>query len=201
MTRREPTGSSRSVVEAFIDEWLALPMFAGLAVDPDDRRHRLAQHRGRHGAQPASAGTGAQDRCGASSTTWRAGARAGRRARRQVQRRSASGWQRRCRMPTFAVIPGAGHAAHNEQPVATRDLIAGWLSVRHHAERQPDREQRAVGELDTCRWRRARRSARVPDAPPPNSRIGGTATSPAASASNDHGSVERAHARQDERTD
>jgi pimeloyl-ACP methyl ester carboxylesterase len=30
---------------------------------------------------------------------------------------------------TFAAIPGAGHAAHAEQPDATADLIAQWLTV------------------------------------------------------------------------
>jgi 2-succinyl-6-hydroxy-2,4-cyclohexadiene-1-carboxylate synthase len=30
---------------------------------------------------------------------------------------------------TFAVIPGAGHAAHAEQPAATAALVSDWLTT------------------------------------------------------------------------
>ena len=56
-----------------------------------------------------------------------AGARAGRRARRQVRRARPSGWPRPSRDATFAVVPGAGHAAHLEQPDAFLAVLRPWL--------------------------------------------------------------------------
>jgi 2-succinyl-6-hydroxy-2,4-cyclohexadiene-1-carboxylate synthase len=38
---------------------------------------------------------------------------------------------------TLAAIPGAGHAAHSEQPGATAELIAQWLARAEPGAGQP----------------------------------------------------------------
>ncbi len=48
---------------------------------------------------------------------------------------------------SFVLIEGAGHAAHLERPEQTCAAIVTWLGASSAAERQPEREQRAVGEL------------------------------------------------------
>jgi 2-succinyl-6-hydroxy-2,4-cyclohexadiene-1-carboxylate synthase len=115
-------------VADFVDEWLSQPLFAGLAVADDDRRHRLENTAAGLAASLRLAGTGAQQ------PLWDALpalglpvlALAGERDSKFVEigRRMAD------LIPgaVFAPIPGAGHAAHAERPVATATLIAGWLS-------------------------------------------------------------------------
>jgi 2-succinyl-6-hydroxy-2,4-cyclohexadiene-1-carboxylate synthase len=115
-------------VEAFIDEWLAMPMFAGVPATADDRRHRCRSTGSGLAASLRLAGTGAQE------PLWDALPRisvpvlvlAGERDAKFVDigRRIADS------IPgaTFAVIPDAGHATFGEQPAATAELIAGWLS-------------------------------------------------------------------------
>ena len=115
-------------VDAFVDEWLAQPMFAGLAADDTDRRHRLGNTTEGLAASLRLAGTGAQE------PLWDALADvqipvlvlAGERDRKfiDIGRRMTSALQD----ATFAAIPNAGHAAHAEQPDATAALVAGWLA-------------------------------------------------------------------------
>ena len=138
-------------VDAFVDEWLAQPMFAGLAAsdaDADvDRRHRLRNTVEGPGGKPASR----RDR--------RAGADVGHAAREMQipvlvlagerdRKFTDIGRRMAAAMPnaTFAAIPNAGHAAHAEQPESTAALVAGWLA--RLTEREAERQQRAVGELD-----------------------------------------------------
>lgn len=119
-------------VDAFVDEWLSQPMFAGLAAsdaDADvDRRHRLRNTVEGLAASLRLAGTGAQE------PMWDALAGvqipvlvlAGERDRKftDIGRRMTSGLPN----ATFAAIPNAGHAAHAEQPESTAALVAGWLA-------------------------------------------------------------------------
>jgi 2-succinyl-6-hydroxy-2,4-cyclohexadiene-1-carboxylate synthase len=114
-------------VAAFVDEWLAQPMFAGLAVSDADRRHRLRNTVEGLAASLRLAGTGAQ------APLWDALAGvdipvlvlAGARDAKftGVGERMAGAIAN----ATFATIPNAGHAAHAEQPEATARLISDWL--------------------------------------------------------------------------
>jgi len=121
-TRLETIG-----VEAFIDEWMALPMFAGLAPDPDDRRHRLRNSTAGLAFSLRRSGTGAQrsvwDRLGEVQIPVLV--LAGERDPKFVEigQRLAEAMPR----ATFDAIPDAGHAAHNEQPQASVELIGAWL--------------------------------------------------------------------------
>ena len=115
-------------VEAFIDDWLGQPMFAGLEVDERDRRHRLRNTANGLAASLRLAGTGAQE------PVWHllgeirvpvlvlAGERDAKFSEIGVRMAEA--------IPTasFASIPNAGHAAHAEQPEATAALISDWLA-------------------------------------------------------------------------
>ena len=115
-------------VEAFLDEWLAGPLFATLPPDPDglaDRRRNTAAglaHSLRTG------GTGSQRSlwdelhritipvlvlAGSLDTKF-----------------TAIGREMVERLPnaTFAAIEGAGHAAHGERPLEVADTIATWLN-------------------------------------------------------------------------
>jgi 2-succinyl-6-hydroxy-2,4-cyclohexadiene-1-carboxylate synthase len=116
-------------VEAFIDEWLAQPMFAGLEVRPDDRAHRLRNSVDGLAASLRLAGTGAQQPVWEmlDAITIPVLVLAGERDSKftEIGLRMASAISN----GTFAAIPGAGHAAHAEQPDATAALIAQWLTV------------------------------------------------------------------------
>ena len=115
-------------VEAFVDEWLAQPMFAGLEVADSDRRHRLRNTADGLAASLRLAGTGAQEPVWDALGSIRVPVlvMAGERDAKftEIGKRMAD------LMPnaTFASIPGAGHAAHAEQPEATATIIAGWLA-------------------------------------------------------------------------
>jgi 2-succinyl-6-hydroxy-2,4-cyclohexadiene-1-carboxylate synthase len=115
-------------VAAFVEEWLGQPMFDGLPASEFDRAHRLRNSAEGLAASLRLAGTGAQqpvwDRL--SAVTVPALVLAGERDAKftEIGRRLAAA------IPgaEFATIPGAGHAAHSEQPEATADLIARWLA-------------------------------------------------------------------------
>jgi 2-succinyl-6-hydroxy-2,4-cyclohexadiene-1-carboxylate synthase len=115
-------------VEAFIDEWLSQPMFAGLDVAERDRRHRVGNTVDGLAASLRLAGTGAQN------PVWDmleaiqipVLVMAGERDAKFTE----IGQRLTAAIPnaTFATIPNAGHAAHAEQPEATAASIADWLS-------------------------------------------------------------------------
>lgn len=121
-------------VEVFVEEWLAQPMFAGLEVAQRDRRQRLRNTVGGLAASLRLAGTGAQVPVWDSLRSVRlpvlvmAGARDARFT--EIGQRVAA------KIPnaTFATIPGAGHAAHAEQPERTAAIIADWLGTSQVAE-------------------------------------------------------------------
>ena len=135
-------------VERVPRRWLAQPLFAGL--DRSRRRHRGPpdQHRDGLASSLRLAGTGTQ------APLW---ARLGelampvlvrrRRARRQVHARSVGGWPTRSPTRRSSLIEGAGHAAHLERPDADLRGDRDVAPLPSTAERQPEREQRAVGEL------------------------------------------------------
>lgn len=119
---------ARVGVDAFLEEWLAMPMFAGL---PDDHVG-LAHRRGNTVAGLAHSlrayGTGAQ------TPLWDALAAieipvlvlAG-----ELDVKFAEIGARMAELlprSTFAAVPDAGHAAHTERPLATIALITRWLS-------------------------------------------------------------------------
>jgi 2-succinyl-6-hydroxy-2,4-cyclohexadiene-1-carboxylate synthase len=133
----------RDGVDAFLERWLALPLFATLPRDAatlDDRRRNTV-------AGLASslrlAGAGSQE------PLWEqlreltmpvlvvAGARDDRYV--AIGRRMAELIAR----ATFEVIEGAGHAVHLEQPDLFASVLEAWLA----AERQTERGQGAVDEL------------------------------------------------------
>src|SRR4051812_13408118 len=119
-------------VEAFIDEWLPQPMFAGLDVADSDRRHRLRNTADGLAASLRLAGTRAQRSVWDLLDPVRIAVlvMAGDRDPKFTQ----IGQRLTNAIPnaTFAAIPDAGHAAHAEQPDATAKLIADWFGVSDH---------------------------------------------------------------------
>jgi 2-succinyl-6-hydroxy-2,4-cyclohexadiene-1-carboxylate synthase len=122
----------RDGVDAFLEEWLAQPMFASLPRDTaglDDRRRNPASGLA---ASLRLAGTGAQE------PLWDRLAElevpvllvAGERDEpfAAVAGRMADGIGANARV---ALVPGAGHAAHLEQPDAFIELLAGFLDEGH----------------------------------------------------------------------
>lgn len=115
-------------VEAFLDEWLAMPMFARLPADAEALAHRRAN---------TVAGLAHSLRCygtGAQTPLWDvlagieipvlvlAGEHDGKFV--EVGRAMTEALPR----ATFAVVPGAGHAAHAERPAELVELVAAWLA-------------------------------------------------------------------------
>lgn len=116
-------------LEAFLDWWLAQPLFAGLSADAAFGAERLENTPDGLRSSLEQAGTGAQD------PAWRqlggldmpvlviAGERdskfatLGERMAREIGSNA-----------TLALVPGAGHAAHLEQPVAFLAALRPWLA-------------------------------------------------------------------------
>ncbi|MEX2627232.1 MAG: alpha/beta fold hydrolase [Ilumatobacteraceae bacterium] len=117
----------RDGIEAFLERWLAQPLFAGLAPDPDDLAARRENTPAGLAASLRLAGTGTQaplwDRLPeiTAPTLVLAGER--------DTKFAALGRRLVDAIPNarLALVPGAGHAAHLEAPAATATLIAGWL--------------------------------------------------------------------------
>jgi 2-succinyl-6-hydroxy-2,4-cyclohexadiene-1-carboxylate synthase len=114
--------------ETFVDEWLAMPMFAGVPFSEHDRRHRRQNAAAGLAASLRLSGTGSQE------PVWEALAGitvptlvlAGERDAKFVEigRRIAAAIP----TATFDVIPGTGHATFGEAPEATAEVIATWLT-------------------------------------------------------------------------
>jgi 2-succinyl-6-hydroxy-2,4-cyclohexadiene-1-carboxylate synthase len=115
-------------VDGFLAEWLSMPMFAGLPDDPSDRRARSVNTVGGLAHSLRRHGTGAQ------TPRWSSLGNieipvlvlAGEHDAKFV----AIGEEMAGQLSDgeFAVVPGAGHAAHTEAPAALVDLIADWLA-------------------------------------------------------------------------
>jgi 2-succinyl-6-hydroxy-2,4-cyclohexadiene-1-carboxylate synthase len=115
-------------VEAFIDEWLASPLFSGLTPATDLRADRLRNTVDGLASSLRSTGTGTQEplwerlRTIDVPTLVLAGA--------DDEKFSALGRRLRDTIPgaRFEQIDGAGHSVHLERPVVTADVIADWLT-------------------------------------------------------------------------
>ena len=120
----------RDGVDAFLDAWLAQPLFASLPRTPPTSRTGAATRPPGWRRQPAPGRHGHAGRpVGPAREAGDAGARAGRRARHQVRRhRQRASPTRSGPTATFEVIPDAGHAAHLEQPDAFLGAVRRWLA-------------------------------------------------------------------------
>lgn len=117
-------------VEAFLDSWLAQPLFAGLPPSRAFRSERLANGVDGLRSSLESAGTGSQE------PLWRelahltmpvlvvAGARDHKFSALAGRMADAIGSN-----ATLALIPDAGHAAHLEQPDAFLAALRPWLAT------------------------------------------------------------------------
>jgi 2-succinyl-6-hydroxy-2,4-cyclohexadiene-1-carboxylate synthase len=116
-------------VEQFVDEWLAMPMFAGVPFGEHDRRHRRRNTAAGLAASLRLAGTGVQQSVwdGLAGITVPTLVLAGERDAKfaEIGRRIAAAVP----TATFEVIPGVGHATFGEAPDATAEVIATWLTL------------------------------------------------------------------------
>lgn len=114
-------------IEAFVDEWLANPLFAGLTPDTAHRDDRLRNTAVGLSSSLRATGTGTQEplwsRLGsiAAPTLVLAGA--------SDAKFTELGQRMAAALPDarFGSIDGAGHSVHLEQPEATVDAIVAWL--------------------------------------------------------------------------
>ena len=116
-------------LEPFLDRWLALPLFAGL---PPEAQHRAARLENDPAALATSlrlAGTGAQeplwDRLGTITAPVLVVAGEG------DERFAATGARLVAAIGDNAerrLVPGAGHAAHLEDPRGFLDVVRPWLA-------------------------------------------------------------------------
>lgn len=118
----------REGVDAFVDQWLAAPMFAGLPYDPDglaDRRRNTASGLA---SSLRLAGTGAQrsrwDELGSIGCPVLLLAGANDHKFAAIAERMAE----RIDRAEVALVPGAGHAVHLERPQEVLSLLRAWLA-------------------------------------------------------------------------
>ena len=114
-------------VDAFVDEWLAMPMFARLPPDDQGVAHRRSNTTTGLAHSLRAYGTGAQ------TPLWDALPSIGVPVLVLAGALDAKFVEIGTRMAellpaaTFATVPDAGHAAHTERPTETATLIATWL--------------------------------------------------------------------------
>lgn len=117
----------RDGVEPFLERWLAQPLFAGLEPTANDRAERLRNTAEGLASSLRMAGTGTQDPLWdrLRELTMPVLVLAGERDTKfiDIGRQLAAGIPR----AAFAAVPGAGHAAHLEQPGVTASIIAEFL--------------------------------------------------------------------------
>lgn len=123
-------------VPAFLDEWLAQPLFRDLRPDAQDRAARAESTASGLAAALRTLGTGRQEPLWPRLHTLTmpvlvvAGARDEKFATLGARMATAIGPHAH-----LALIPDAGHAAHLEQPAAFTDLVQAWLHA--HAAHAP----------------------------------------------------------------
>ena len=120
----------RDGLDAFLDRWLALPLFRGVAPDAADRADRRRNTMAGLASSLRLAGSGTQipawDRLHALAmpTLLLAGERDEKFAALAHRMAAAIGANATC-----ALVPGAGHAAHRENPDAFVAIVRAWLSA------------------------------------------------------------------------
>lgn len=114
--------------EAFVDEWLSQPLFAGLTPATAGRLERLRNEPAHLAASLRNAGTGTQvplwdDLSGIACPVLLLIGELDSKFRRLADRMSAS-------LPdaTLVTVRGAGHSVHMERPEATLDVLKAWLA-------------------------------------------------------------------------
>lgn len=122
------TSIERDGVDAFLDRWLAQPLFAGLEPAPDDLAARRTNTAAGLAASLRLAGTGSQeplwDQLGRITVpTLILAGEHDQKFTELGERLAASIGDAR-----LAVVPDAGHAAHLEAPGPTAETIAVWLT-------------------------------------------------------------------------
>jgi 2-succinyl-6-hydroxy-2,4-cyclohexadiene-1-carboxylate synthase len=125
-------------VDAFVEHWLALPMFAGLPPEArfdDERRRNTAEGLA---TSLELAGTGSQRPLWDELATIEAPVLvvAGRDDHRyaDIAARTAAAIGANARA---ALVDDAGHSAHLEQPEAFTDLVLGWLAALDGSDQGP----------------------------------------------------------------
>ena len=117
-------------VAAFLDEWLALPLFAGLSPAAAGRDARLENTAAGLASSLRLAGTGTQEpswhRLGEISAPTLVVAGADDTKFVALGQRLAAGIGANA---TFATVAGAGHTAHLEQPAAFLAVLRPWLDL------------------------------------------------------------------------
>lgn len=128
-------------VQAFLDEWLAQPLFADLPVDPDRKRRRATNTPAGLAASLRRWGTGTMDpplwgRLGeiTAPTLVLSGARDAKFSALGRRLADCIGSRARC-----VTIEGAGHAAHLERPESVATCVADWLRGSRARGRTTDR--------------------------------------------------------------
>ena len=121
----------RDGLEAFLDDWLAQPLFAGLPPEravPDASGSRTPSTGcGRASSRPAPA---PRTRRGTSSTASTCRCSCSPAPTTPSSPRSPSAWPpRSAPTPPLALIEGAGHAAHLEQPERFLAVVQPWLAA------------------------------------------------------------------------
>jgi len=116
-------------LEGFLERWLASPLFAGLRPGAADLRERRRNTAAGLAASLRSAGTGTQEPLWGrlSGVAAPALVMAGAADHRFV----ALGARLAASLPAgvLALVPGAGHAAHLEQPAVAARMVGGWLGA------------------------------------------------------------------------
>jgi 2-succinyl-6-hydroxy-2,4-cyclohexadiene-1-carboxylate synthase len=119
----------RDGVDSFLDRWLALPLFAGLPDDPTARADRRRNTASGLAASLRLAGTGTQEPLWSRLGTIGAPvlAMAGEHDAKFVP--IAERIARLVPAGQVALVPGAGHAAHLEQPESFCARLREWLTT------------------------------------------------------------------------
>ncbi|HEX7096941.1 MAG TPA: alpha/beta fold hydrolase [Acidimicrobiales bacterium] len=121
----------RDGVEAFVDDWLRQPLFATLPPDAAHRDERLRNTAAGLASSLRLAGTGAMEPLWSRLATIRMPVLlvTGEHdtkfvdiARRMVEAMDPHAWS--------AVVSGAGHSVHLEQPGVTAELVTSWLRTK-----------------------------------------------------------------------
>ncbi len=124
---RLATRLERIGVGAFVDEWLAMPLFAGLDETTARRDDRLRNTASGLASSLRSTGTGTQaplwGRLGAIRVPVLVLAGQHDQKFRALGERLAAGLPH----ATYRVVPGAGHSVHLERPEETVAAVVAWL--------------------------------------------------------------------------